>query len=226
MSYQGISKEAAMRVLVMGANGGTGQLVVGELQSRGHEVTAFVRRPETWSGDSVRLFNGDAMNCDDVRQAVQGQDAVVVLLGIRENPLLVRLRGSDTTPINVRSAGTQNVVEGMREHGIRRLVVQTTYGVSETRIQLPAKWKIIFSLLLKPQIADTEKQERVVRNSGLDWTVVQPVGLTNDRDAEPVLVSASGVTRGMTVSRKSVARVLADAIEESKYVRKCIAVSA
>jgi len=127
--------------------------------------------------------------------------------------------------MNVRSAGTQNVVEGMHKHGVRRVVVQTTYGVGETRDRLPAKWRIIFSLLLKPQIADTEKQERVVRDSGLDWTIVQPVGLTNDRDTKPVLVSTTGETRGMAVSRKSVARVLADAIEESKYVRKCIAVS-
>jgi len=113
----------------------------------------------------------------------------------------------------------------MHKHGVRRVVVQTTYGVGETRDRLPAKWRIIFSLLLKPQIADTEKQERVVRDSGLDWTIVQPVGLTNDRDTKPVLVSTTGETRGMAVSRKSVARVLADAIEESKYVRKCIAVS-
>jgi NAD(P)H-binding len=165
------------------------------------------------------------MNCDDVRRAVQGQDAVVVVLGIRENPLLVRLRGSGATPMNVRSACTQNVVEGMHKHGVRRVVVQTTYGVGETRDRLPAKWRIIFSLLLKPQIADTEKHERVVRDSGLDWTIVQPVGLTNDRDTKPVLVSTTGETRGMAVSRKSVARVLADTIEESKYVRKCIAVS-
>jgi uncharacterized protein YbjT (DUF2867 family) len=215
-----------MKVLVMGANGGTGQVAVRELQSRGHDVTAFVRRQETWSPDSVRLFNGDAMNRDNVRRGVQGQDAVVVVLGIRENPLLVRLRGSATTPMNVRSAGTQNVVDGMHEHGIRRLVVQTTYGTGETRDRLPAKWRLIFSLLLGPQIADTEQQERVVRQSGLDWTIVQPVGLTDAGNANPVLVSVTGETRGMAVSRKNVARVLADAIEESTYVGRSIAVSA
>jgi uncharacterized protein YbjT (DUF2867 family) len=215
-----------MKVLVMGANGGTGRVAVRELRSRGHDVTAFVRRQDTWSPDSVRFFNGDAMNRDNVRRAVQGQDAVVVVLGIRENPLLVRLRGSATTPMNVRSAGTQNVVDGMHEHGIRRLVVQTTYGTGETRDRLPAKWRLIFSFLLRPQIADTEQQERVVRQSGLDWTIVQPVGLTDAGDANPVLVSVTGETRGMAVSRKNVARVLADAIEESTYVGRSVAVSA
>lgn len=215
-----------MKVLVIGATGRTGRVAVEELRSRGHEVTAFARRAGTLLEPSVRNFQGDAMHRDDVCRAVRGQDAVLIVLGIRENPLLVRLRGNVGTPLNVRSAGTRNVVEAMQQEGVRRLVVQTTYGIGETKDYLPAKWRILFSLLLKPQIADSEEQERIVRSSSLDWVIVQPVGLTDIEDAHPFLASPAGEARGMTVSRKNVARVLADVIEGSEFVGNCISVSA
>jgi uncharacterized protein YbjT (DUF2867 family) len=213
-----------MNVLVIGANGKTGQLAVQELKTRGHNVTAFVRTPEKWQGPAVRVFQGDATKPDDVRVAMEGQHAVVVVLGIRENPLLVRIRGSVSTPMKVRSCGTRNVVTAMRACGLRRLVVQTTYGAGDTWNGLSQKWKILFSLLLKPQIADSEEQERVTSSSGLDWTVVRPVGLI-DGDDGAVHVSTVGDVRGMTVSRVSVARVLADAAESREYVGKYISVS-
>lgn len=213
-----------MQIIVFGASGATGRLATAELLRRGHEVTAFVRRANVMP--EVRAFQGDVMNLQDVQRAVQGQDAVVVALGISENPLLVRLRGSRGTPMNVRSQGTRNVVAAMKEQGVRRLVVQTTFGAGETRERLSMKWKLIFSLLLKPQIDDTEEQERVVRASSLDWMIVRPVGLHNEPDAAPALVSFEGKARGMAVSRESVAGVLADAVEAGASQHRVLAVSA
>ncbi|MGA9525606.1 MAG: NAD(P)H-binding protein [Myxococcaceae bacterium] len=215
-----------MKVLVIGATGGTGRATVEELTSRGHEVTAFVRRPEALEapGSRVRLIKGDVSNRAAVGAAVQGQDAVVVALGITENALLVRLRGSRKTPLDVRSVGTRNVVEAMREHRVRRLVVQSSYGVGETRDRLSLAWKLMFSLILKPQIADTEVQERVVRGEDLDWVLVRPVGLT-DGPVGQVFESKAGETRSMKVSRAAVARFMAKAVEGSDNVGHAVALS-
>jgi hypothetical protein len=114
----------------------------------------------------------------------------------------------------------------MRKHGVRKLVVQTTYGVGETRGRLPLKWKLLFSLLLKPQVADSERQEREVRESGLDWVLAQPVGLTDDADAAAPFASPSGEARVMSVSRRSVGRFLVEAAESAKYTGKSVALSA
>ena len=216
-----------MRVLVVGASGGTGRAVVEELLERGHHVTAFARRPTIAVPltEGSQLFTGDATKAVDVERAVAGHDAVIVALGIHESPLRVRLRGSVTTPMNVRSAGTTNVVAAMRKHGAKTLVVQSSYGVGETRDRLPLQWRLIFSLLLKPQIQDTEVQEGVVRESGLDWTLVQPVGLTSGPKATP-FVSVDGETRQMRVSRRSVAQFLVEAAETGAYVGRSVAVSA
>jgi uncharacterized protein YbjT (DUF2867 family) len=214
-----------VRVLVVGATGGSGRAAVAALAGRGHEVTAFARRASAVFGDraEARAVDGDATVPEDVDRAVRGQDAVVVTLGISEHPLRVRLLGSAGTPLDVRSRGTAAVVAAMREHGVRRLVVQSSYGVGETRDRLPLASRLVFALLLRPQIADHERQERIVRDSGLDWSLVQPVTLT-DGD-EPAAVSATGDAERMRVSRRAVAAALADLVEEPGDRGRSLAVS-
>jgi uncharacterized protein YbjT (DUF2867 family) len=77
--------------------------------------------------------------------------------------------------------------------------------------------------VLRPQIADHEVQETTVRGSGLDWTIVQPVQLT-DGD-EPAARSTTGGREGMRVSRRAVGRVLADLATGGDDVGACVSVS-
>ena len=214
-----------MKVLVVGATGGTGRAAVEALVAGGHEVTAMARHAGAVLGGraGVRPVDGDATVAADVHAAVRGQDAVVVALGITENPMRVRLRGPAGTPLDVRSRGTAAVVAAMREHGVRRLVVQSSYGVGETRELLPLSSRLVFALLLKPQIADHEVQEDVVRRSGLDWTLVQPVYLTDGE--EPAARSVDGSVEGMKVSRRAVGEVLGRLATGTDDVGRCVSVS-
>lgn len=219
--------ETSRNVLVVGATGGTGRATVDALLKRGHRVTAFSRHAESieHSSDQLTLLNGDATNPDDVERAVAGQDAVVITLGITENPIRVRLFGAAKTPNDVRSAGTRNVITAMRKHGVRRLVVLSSYGVGETRGRLRWLDRLFFSALLKPQIADTEAQEREVRQSGLDWVLAQPVHLTDDESEDVPFVSAEGQVREWKISRKSVAQFLALAAQSPDYAGRSVALS-
>jgi nucleoside-diphosphate-sugar epimerase len=216
-----------MKVLVVGSTGGSGRAAVENLLSEGHEVTAFSRQALRTATRSERLHsvNGDAMNLTEVERAVQNQDAVVVTLGISENPLRVRFLGPARTPIDVRSAGTRNVISAMRKYNVRRLVVQTTYGVGETRNRLGLVDRLYFNLVLAPQIADTERQNRDVTESGLDWVIVQPVHLTDDAEYDMPFISTEGQTAKTKVSRNSVGRFLAHAVQAPTFVRKSVALS-
>lgn len=214
-----------MRVLVLGATGGSGRAAVEALLAQGHEVSALVRRADAHVPQGTRPIVGDALRAADVSAAVAGQEAVIVSLGIRENPLRVRLFGPAHTPLDVRSRGTRNVIAGMRAHAVQKLVVQTSYGVGDTRDRLSWLDKLFFALLIAPQIADTEQQEREVRASGLDWVLVQPVHLTDGLEADMPFASAQGERRQLKVTRKSVGRFLARAATERAYVRQSIAVS-
>ncbi len=213
-----------MKVLVVGATGATGKLVVADLLARGQEVTALVRRPGSVV-EGIREVVGDALDPERVAAAVRGQDAVVVVLGIKENPLWVLLWGASSTATNVRSQGTRNVVSAMKKEGVKRLIVQTTYGVAETSSQLSLAWWLVFKLILRPQIDDTEIQEQIVRDSGLDWIVARPVGLTDDPGRQ-LLSSADGEIESMAVPRVSVARFLADQVDSTHFLRRHVALSA
>ena len=219
--------ENSKKVLVVGATGGTGRATIDALLERGHRVTAFSRHAESLenTSDQLTLLNGDATNPDDVDRAVAGHDAVIITLGITENPLRVRLFGAAKTPNDVRSAGTHNVIAAMRKHGVGRLVVQSSYGVGETRSSLRWVDSLFFSLLLKPQIADTEVQELEVRDSGVDWVLAQPVHLTDDDSDEMPFASADGQVREWKISRKGVAQFLALAAQAPEYVGQSVALS-
>jgi putative NADH-flavin reductase len=215
-----------MKVLVIGATGGSGRAAVQQLLGRGHFVTAFTRGGQLdIEHASLAVVRGDATHADDVERAVRGQDAVVVTLGIRENPLRVRLFGAAHTPDSVRSEGTRHVIAAMKMHGVRRLVVQTTYGVGETRDKLGFVDSLFFKLLLKPQIVDSELQNAEVTASELDWVLAQPVHLTDSIEDPRPFLSVEGETGAMKVSRASVGRFLAEAVGDARYMRRSVAIS-
>ncbi|MBO9553185.1 NAD(P)-binding oxidoreductase [Cellulomonas sp.] len=218
-----------MKVLVVGATGGSGRAAVTALVRRGHEVTALSRHAGTLTADptlrGVRTVDGDATDPAVVGPLVAGQDAVVVTLGISESAIRVRLRGPAGTAPDVRSRGTRTVVDAMRAHGVRRLVVQTSYGVGETRDRLSTAMRVVFALLLRPQIADTEVQHALVRDSGLDWVSVQPVNLTDEAADEMPFTSTTGDVQGYKVARARVGQFLAAAVEDDRWVGRSVALS-
>lgn len=217
-----------MKVLVVGATGGSGRAAVDELLPRGHEVTAFSRHATTLqaAGGRLRAVDGDATDPAAVDRVVRGQQAVIITLGISQNALRVRLLGASGAPMDVRSRGTRTVITAMRQHGVGKLVVQTAYGVGATRDQLPPLYRLLYWLVLRPQIADTEQQERAVRASGLDWVIAQPVSLTDGPHQGLPFASPAGELGGMKVSRGSVGRFLVQAVEGSQYVGASVALSA
>lgn len=215
-----------MKVLVVGASRGSGAAAVRALVRAGHLVTAFARSVPTDSADdAVRTVAGDVMDADALGKAMVDQDAVIVALGIPDSPLAVRLRRRASTHLDVRSRGTAKVVEAMRAAGVRRLVVQSTYGIGDTYARLPLSLKLFFSLLIKPQVEDHVRQEGLVRASGLDWTVVRPVVLNDEAVATPARVDLDDGVGAWQVSRGQLARVLAEAVGRDDWHRQVVSVS-
>lgn len=213
-----------MKVLVVGASRGTGAALVSELAGRGHLVTAYARQA-SGEDERVRYVAGDVLDQEALEKAMIGQDAVAVTLGIPDNPFRVRLTRRASSPLDVRSRGTAGVLAAMRTHGVGRLAVQSTYGIGDTYAQLPLMLKAFFTLAIRPQVDDHERQERQVRASGLEWTIVRPTVLHDEpNDAAPYL---GGDERPPTtrVSRHQVARVLADALEQDSLVGRTLTVS-
>jgi putative NADH-flavin reductase len=219
-----------MRLAIFGPTGGTGRRLVERAIAEGHEVTAFARNPSkiTARHERLRIVVGDAFDPESVLEAVAGSEAVICVLGSRtpSNPLHPRRPGD---PHGVTSAGSQNIVAAMKEHGLRRLVCQTAWGVGESR-QNPGIagaffMNVLVPPLLRDEYADKEAQEKIVAESGLDWIIVRPMILTNgpwtndyraDVDLKP--------GRRPYISRADVADFLLKQLTDDTFVRTAPAI--
>lgn len=206
-------------ILVFGASGGTGRHVVQRALAAGYQVTAFVRDPGRFELEHPRLrtVRGDVLEAARVAEVMPGHDAVVVALGA---PALSRLR--------IRERGTQNVIDAMNAAGVRRLVVQSSYGIAETRGELPpfVRW-VVVPFYLARAFRDHEAQERLVRQSDLAWTIVRPPFLTDDEHRSEVVVGAllDAKATEFKISRASVADFMVTQLRSSQHLSASPAIS-
>jgi hypothetical protein len=165
------------------------------------------------------------MNAAEVAAAMPGHEAVIVSLGNSQNPFALMLRARRTTPNNVCEIGTRHIVAAMQANRISRLLVVSAFGVGDTRAQLPFAFKLFYRTLLREQMADKERQEPVVKASGLDWTLVQPVGLNDKPAAGQWLADTAGRIRRPEMSRADVAAFLVTLVAGREYVGRTVALS-
>jgi putative NADH-flavin reductase len=158
-----------MKLLIFGATGPTGQQLLRQALEQGHQVTALARRPSALGIQHPDLIPiaGDILDVVSVDSAVAGQDAVLSALGVRKwlkNTIL--------------SDGTRNILQSMTRHGVRRFICETSLGVGDSKDDLGKAFNWIFlPVMLKNVFADKEVQERYIKESNLDWTIVRPTYL-------------------------------------------------
>jgi len=112
-----------VKVAIFGASGQTGLFLVERALLQNHEVAAFVRTPETFPlrHEQLTVLTGDVRSREAVAQAIEGADAVICAVG-------ERLKSS-----RVSSQATENIIAGMKQHGVRRLVAVTGLGAGDSK---------------------------------------------------------------------------------------------
>lgn len=212
-----------MNLLIFGATGATGTHLVSQALDRGHMVTAFVRDPLRLARvhSSLRHVVGDVMNQPSVDSAMQGQDAVLCVIGTMPEVKADRSRRQRGAPVC--SVGTKHIILAMTHHAVRRLVVETSAGVGSSRKDGKFGAGTVIRFFLRDVMEDKEHQEISVRESTLDWTIFRPVKLSN--------AAASGRHRGgdrlrwgltSKISRSDVAAIMLESITEPKTFRRAI----
>lgn len=201
-----------MKILVIGATGATGRELLTQGVALGHEVTAAVRRPESAGlPASVKMARVDVTDAASLAAAAAGQDAVVSSLGTKLS----------RKPTTLFSDGTRNLVSAMRQAGVRRFVCITGIGAGDSEGHGGFFYdRIIQPLLLNEIYKDKTRQEAVVRESGLDWTLVRPGQLTNGAMTGhfKALTDLTGVTVGK-ISRADVAAFILERVKDEKSFR-------
>lgn len=201
-----------MNLLIIGASRGIGLQLLEQALQAGHVVTAFARHfPHMPEGHGrLKVVTGDILEASKVRQAVAGQDAVCLTIGV----------GVTFKPVTVFSQGTKNLLAAMAEHGVRRLVCITGIGAGDSKGHGGFLYDRIFNpLLLKTIYQDKDRQEALIKASGTDWTIVRPGFLTNGplTGKYRVITDLRGVTAAR-ISRADVASFMLAELAEKRYL--------
>ncbi|MGI8773248.1 MAG: NAD(P)-dependent oxidoreductase [Acidobacteriaceae bacterium] len=163
-----------MRIIVFGATGGIGRLLVEKAIEQAHTVTAFVRDPaQLQPRTGLRVVAGDALDTEAVADAMNGQRAVLSALGARSLKLESLLANA-----------LPNILHGMRQHYIERIIVLGAAGAvpGAGKYQTPLSnllFAVVKRTLLRHPMADQAAQERLLADSEMDYTIVRPPRLTD-----------------------------------------------
>ena len=186
-----------MKLVVLGATGGTGRLVVEQALAAGHTVTALVRSPEklATSQENLRVVTGSATDPQALAGALKDADAVISTLG-----------GGGS----VIADSTTAIVAAARQTGVRRVVVLSSWLVQRDRMSRVLR--LATGIAMKGLIKDKSAGEQLLRQSDLDWTIVY-ASMLGDGPAtgSTVLPESAGWSMSQKISRADVAMWLIQA---------------
>jgi putative NADH-flavin reductase len=205
-----------MKIIVFGATGGTGKLIVTQALAKGHSVTALVRNPEGLPQDPhLRVVQGDVFDFATVVDAIRGHRAVLSALGART------LKKSD-----VLARAMPNILEGMRQEYVTRLIVLGAAGLDRdwgkyqnalTRMSL---WMAKATMLKHPFI-DQKAQERLLAASDVDYTIVRTPRLIDGPFTGAYRVLPDALPPGaLRVSRADVADFMLQQLTDPRFHRQ------
>ncbi|MYV97585.1 SDR family oxidoreductase [Streptomyces sp. SID3343] len=203
-------------VIVFGANGRSGRLIVREALNLGHDVTAAVREPARWQPPTAEgtpgqgkpnVVRADVRDADSVRSAVEGHDIVISAIG-----------PSGRHAHRLYSDAARALVSGMEGAGVTRLIAITSGGVHHRDPNFPWWYRNLVSSLARELYDDMRLMEAIVRESGVDWTFVRPARLQDEPPTDNYRVlDASNPKGGRKVTRTDLARFIARELDEHRW---------
>lgn len=200
-----------MIVAVFGASGRTGRAFIevaapAGLLQRLHYRTA----PEAPSPDTATVVVGSLTDPTAVREVLRGADAAVILLGPHPNA---------AKPFC--ATATKAIIAGMRTQDVPRILCVTGAMIGEQPSNVALGFKLMSFGVRKTgqaeQLEDRDQQERVVRTSKLQWTVIKPPRLTDDAAHEYDAGPSTSIGLGSHCARATLARFLVTELQQPQF---------
>ena len=208
-----------MRILVFGASGLTGGIVVDSALKRGDQVLVLTRDASKFSHRHLNLqvMQGSASSMQDIENALEGVDAVIHCLGIGGKG-----QGASTTVV---SDSVKATLDAMKKKGVRRIVCMSNVGAGNSgtwfykRVVLP-----IFLRWLKPIIEDKNRMEAALKSSSVDWVSVRLPNIVSG-PSKRIRSSQDGKGIGISITAESTAEFLLQQVSENIWLRRTPSIS-
>ncbi|MDQ3064917.1 MAG: NAD(P)H-binding protein [bacterium] len=200
-----------MKIVVYGANGKVGRLVVQELLNAGHSVVAFVHGQSQFDENvQLKITRGDIYNAAGVYEAMNGCDAVISTLG-----------SWGTANKDILTVGMTNIIPAMKSQNIRRIISLTGHDArwSKDKINLTNRLTHPFLKLAIPKILkDGELHLQLLDQSGLDWTVLRSPVMNERGDYKLYKLNTNRPLPWRTINRQSVAKAMLEIAETDSFI--------
>ena len=204
-----------MKVVIFGASGKTGLLLVEYALSKGYLVIAYIRRSRslTLTHPNLTKVVGQLSNTDKLKEAISGSDACISALG----------GGSLTKHAPEIINGIDNIVSIMEQETVTRLIYLSSIGAGESKKYMTLPIRILIAdIILRVPLADHTANEKRIAKSKLQWTVVRPGGLNDDLVSD-ILFHGSEKTKlkgSPGISRANVAAFMLQQLADNEYINK------
>ncbi len=200
-----------MKICIFGADGRTGVEIIKYAKNKGYEIIAFVYNEHSleFMKHDITIVKGNVLDYTQVREACVGVDVVASALG--------HIKDSDP---RMQTKGMSNIVRAMKENNIQRIVSLTGTGVrmpGDTPSLIDSILNFSIKILDRDRIEDGIAHAEVLQNSGLEWTIVRVLKLTDSQKMSGTYILTMGGPAELQTSRSKVARVMIDVIEQKKY---------
>lgn len=206
-----------MRVVLFGATGPTGKFLIDQALELGYRVVVYGRNASKVkvSNDAVTLITGQLDDPAAVAEAISGADAVISALG----------PGFKSPAGNVIARGTENIIAGMKLRGVKRLIQVSTVAITDERGKINLI-NFVYSLVAKNTYDDVRETARVIRQSGLDWSIVRVPRLYDGPVTDNLKVGYKGLTpRTMKLSRGNLVKFIFCQLTETTYSQQALGLS-
>ena len=214
-----------MKILLLGATGRTGKLIIEEAIKRGYKISAIARNPENLSDFKIDIIQGTPYDYETVEKAILGCEAVINTLNVS--------RKSDSpwaplaAPKDMISKSASNALKAMKKIGIKRFVVLGAIGAGRSWKTTPLILKFIVSISnLKFAFHDHGKQEEILENSNMDYTICRAPMLSDKKNyTGAVATPENEKPASIVLSRNSAAEFFLQIIENNEHIRETVSLS-
>lgn len=200
-----------MKILILGASGHVGQIVVRQALERGHSVVVFVHKNSSFhESKQLKIVRGDVHETKDISKALSDCDAVISTLGSIRGPAK-----------DVLSSAMQRLIPVMNDRGIKRIVTLSGYNAFasfDSPTILDKAQHIVFATIAPKVLRDAEDHMRLLQDSSLEWSIVRAPVILNSGKPNYTLSTASSCKPWQTIPRNAVAAALLDLVESDSYV--------
>jgi putative NADH-flavin reductase len=201
-------------LVILGAAGRTGMVLVDEALKAGFKVTGFIRQGEKLKArDNLVVVEGDARKSDDLEFALGGQDVVISTLG------------SAKLKDDLITESTNALIKAMHANKVKRVIMMSSFLASGRVKMNPISWLV--SKLMGAVVDDKQSGEELLKSSDLDWTIVYCTRLGDGPRTGMVRVvpNEEKVTTNNGIDRADVAEFLVQEAKEGGYLRDSVLIT-